>query len=88
MNNALKKGYEFIKTPESDNWTTSKETWSLITFLFTKEDILWDPAFYDGKEKAIFDELGYNMVHEKRNVFEDATFEWAKGQGVTKIVCK
>ena len=51
--------------------------------------MLWDPAWYDGKEKVIFEELGFTkMLHEKRDVFEDSTFEWARANGVTKIVCK
>ena len=87
FNTKIDKGFQF-DTPESDNWWTSKETWQLVRFLFTNEDILWDPAWYDGKVKGVFDELGLNLVHDKRDVFEDATFEWARAQGVTKIACK
>ena len=87
FNTTMEKGFQF-PTPESDNWYTTKGTWELVRFLFTNLDILWDPAWYDGKVKGFFDELGLNLVHDKRDVFEDATFEWARSQGVTKIACK
>lgn len=88
MESKLTKGFQF-KTPESDNWSTTKDTWKLITFfLSTDTDVLWDPAYYDGKSKVIFEELGFKMLHEKRDVFEEGTFSWAKENGVTKIVCK
>ena len=58
-------------------------------FLIVKEiDILYDPAYYDGKSKIIFESFGCKMIHEKRDAHDPATMEWAKRLGVTKLVCK
>ena len=87
FNNAIEKGFQF-KTPESDNWTTTSKTWQLITFLLKPSDLLFDPAFYDGTCKSIFESLGYKMINEMRDAFEPATKVWALALGVKVIVCK
>ena len=63
-------------------------TWKLITFLLKPTDLLFDPAFYDGSCKTIFEDLGFKMINEKRDAFEPATKIWALALGVTVIVCK
>lgn len=84
----MNEGYQVqFKTPEKDNLTTSAVTWKLILFLIRPDDILWDPAFYDGQCKTIFESFGHTMHHEKRDIFDPDTFEWAKAFGVNKLVC-
>ena len=90
MEATLTQGYEAdFKTKEKDNWATSEVTWRLILFLIVKEiDILYDPAFYDGKCKIIFESFGCRMIHERRDAHDPDTMEWAKRLGVTKLVSK
>ena len=56
---------------ESDDYSTSAKTWSMIFPLLLPHWILWDPAYMNGETARIFAKAGFTMVNEDRNFFED-----------------
>ena len=59
----------FNEDKESDNYETNKEVWKLITPYIPPNKKIWSPFYCSGKQKEIFKELGYDILHENKDFF-------------------
>ncbi len=54
----------------NDNYETEKEEWELIKEYIPKDKKIWAPFYCTGKQKDIFHELGFDIIHENEDFFE------------------
>ena len=59
----------FTKDKENDNYTTDKRCWELIKDYIPHDKKIWSPFYCDGKQKEIFAEMGYDILHEDEDFF-------------------
>lgn len=55
---------------ENDNWMTPKNAWSDIKHLIPNQ-VIWEPFYGDGKSGQYLTELGFNVIHENTDFFEN-----------------
>jgi hypothetical protein len=58
----------FIK---HDDYMTPKSAWENIKHLIPKNKIIWEAFYGDGKSGTYLKELGFNIIHEPINFFEN-----------------
>ena len=61
----------FTNQKDSDNYATDKIGWELIQKYIPKDKRIWCPFYCDGKQTEIFAELGYDIIHENKDFFEE-----------------
>ena len=61
----------FINDLSSDNYITNKEDWERIKKYIPKDKVIWSPFYCDGKQKEYFEEIGFNIIHEDEDFFEN-----------------
>jgi len=61
----------FTKDKDSDNYSTDKIGWEIIKEYIPNDKIIWSPFYCDGKQKIYFKEMGYDIIHEDENFFEN-----------------
>ena len=61
----------FINDLSSDNYITNKEDWERIKKYIPKDKVIWSPFYCDGKQKEYFEEMGFNIIHEDEDFFEN-----------------
>ena len=61
----------FINDLSSDNYITNKEDWERIKDYIPKDKVIWSPFYCDGKQKEYFEEIGFNIIHEDEDFFEN-----------------
>jgi len=61
----------FNDDKETDNYITNKLTWELIKDYIPKDKQIWSPFYCDGKQKEYFREMGFNIIHEDEDFFEN-----------------
>ena len=54
-----------------DDYMTPKTAWQAITHLIPKNKVIWESFYGDGKSAEYLRELGYNVIHEKIDFFEN-----------------
>jgi type I restriction-modification system DNA methylase subunit len=59
----------FTKDKESDNYSTDKQGWINIQEFLSKDQKIWSPFWSNGKQKDIFKDMGYDIIHEDRDFF-------------------
>jgi len=59
----------FTTDKYSDNYITNKQDWIRIKKFIPKDKIIWSPFYCDGKQKEIFKEMGYDIIHEDKDFF-------------------
>ncbi len=59
----------FINDKDSDNYATDKKGWEIIEPYIPKDKKIWAPFYCDGKQKEIFTDMGYDIIHEDRDFF-------------------
>tara|TARA_R100000388_G_C7189014_1_gene132583 strand:- start:251 stop:724 length:474 start_codon:yes stop_codon:yes gene_type:complete len=61
----------FTKDKESDNYATDKNGWEIIKQFIPTDKVIWAPFYCDGKQKDYFKEMGYDIIHEDEDFFEN-----------------
>tara|TARA_R110000744_G_scaffold22547_2_gene57590 strand:- start:864 stop:1334 length:471 start_codon:yes stop_codon:yes gene_type:complete len=59
----------FVKDKETDNYSTNKKGWEIIDPYIPKDKKIWSPFYCDGKQKIIFEKMGYDIIHEDKDFF-------------------
>lgn len=54
-----------------DNYETSKEEWAKILPYIPKDKIIWSPFYCSGKQKDVFKELGFDIIHRDEDFFKN-----------------
>ena len=54
-----------------DDYMTPKTAWEDIIHLIPKDKIIWEAFYGDGKSGEYLRELGFNVIHEDIDFFED-----------------
>ena len=61
----------FTNDKDSDNYVTNKEDWERIKQFIPTDKKIWSPFYCDGKQKEYFKEMGFNIIHEDEDFFEN-----------------
>ena len=61
----------FTKDKEGDNYITNKKEWLRIKKFIPHDKKIWSPFYCDGKQKDYFKEMGYDIIHEDEDFFEN-----------------
>lgn len=59
----------FTGDKSSDNYATNKEGWEIIKDYIPDDKVIWSPFYCDGKQKDIFKDMGYDIIHEDKDFF-------------------
>jgi hypothetical protein len=54
-----------------DDYMTPKSAWEAINHLIPKNKVIWEAFYGDGESGKYLRELGYNVIHEKIDFFEN-----------------
>ena len=61
----------FTNDKSSDNYITNKEDWLRIKEYIPTDKKIWAPFYCDGKQKEYFAEMGFDIIHEDEDFFEN-----------------
>jgi hypothetical protein len=61
----------FVNDVDADNYSTSKKGWEIIKDFIPKDKVIWCPFYCDGKQKDYFEEMGFNVIHEDEDFFQN-----------------
>jgi len=61
----------FVQDKDSDNYITRKEDWERIKQFIPTDKKIWSPFYCDGKQKEYFAEMGFDIIHEDEDFFEN-----------------
>tara|TARA_R110000851_G_scaffold143221_1_gene282113 strand:+ start:442 stop:924 length:483 start_codon:yes stop_codon:yes gene_type:complete len=61
----------FTLDKDSDNYMTNKIEWERIKDFIPNDKIIWSPFYGDGKQKEYFEEMGFDIIHEDEDFFND-----------------
>ena len=61
----------FVKDKDSDNYATDKLGWEIIKDYIPHDKKIWSPFYCDGKQKEYFKEMGFDIIHEDEDFFEN-----------------
>jgi hypothetical protein len=59
-----------------DDYMTPKYVWENIKHLIPKDKIIWEAFYGDGTSGKYLTELGFNVIHEPVDFFEDPSFNY------------
>lgn len=54
-----------------DDYMTPKSAWESIKHIIPKDKIIWEAFYGDGKSGSHLKELGFNVIHEEIDFFEN-----------------
>jgi hypothetical protein len=61
----------FTENNISDNYITNKEAWINIKQFIPKDKKIWSPFYCDGSQKKYFKDIGFDIIHEDEDFFEN-----------------
>ena len=61
----------FTEDKDSDNYITNKIEWERIKDYIPNNKVIWSPFYCDGKQKEYFEEMGFNIIHEDEDFFQN-----------------
>tara|TARA_R110000824_G_scaffold170888_2_gene348356 strand:+ start:285 stop:761 length:477 start_codon:yes stop_codon:yes gene_type:complete len=61
----------FTNDKDSDNYATDKKGWEIIKKYIPNDKVIWAPFYCDGKQKEIFADMGFDIIHEDEDFFEN-----------------
>lgn len=61
----------FTKQKDSDNYATDPNGWEIIKKYIPTDKKIWAPFYCDGKQKEIFLNMGYDIIHEDKDFFQE-----------------
>jgi len=59
----------FTDIEDKDNYSTDKIGWEIIKEYIPIDKKIWSPFYCDGKQKIIFKELGFDILHQDIDFF-------------------
>jgi len=62
---------DFTQQNVTDNYYTKKEVWEKIQQYIPKNKMIWEPFYGDGKSGQYLRELGFDVIHEPVDFFEN-----------------
>lgn len=63
--------YNSCKWSKHDDYMTPKSAWEAITKFIPKGKVIWEPFYGDGKSGEYLRELGFNVIHNNNDFFEN-----------------
>lgn len=54
-----------------DDYMTPKSAWENIQHIIPKDKVIWEAFYGDGKSGTYLTELGFNVIHEQIDFFEN-----------------
>lgn len=64
-------GFHIKSFIKHDDYMTPKSAWENIKHLIPKDKIIWEAFYGDGKSGNYLKELGFNVIHEPVDFFEN-----------------
>lgn len=64
-------GFHTKTFSKEDNYMTPKYAWDNIKHLLPKDKVIWEAFYGDGKSGQYLTELGFNVIHEDIDFFEN-----------------
>lgn len=64
-------GFQTEKFLKYDDYMTPKSAWEDIKHIIPKNKLIWEAFYGDGKSGTYLQELGFNVVHNKDDFFEN-----------------
>jgi len=61
----------FTNGKDADNYATDKIGWEIIKEYIPTDKKIWSPFYCDGKQKEYFKEMGFDIIHEDEDFFEN-----------------
>jgi len=61
----------FTNDKDSDNYATDKLGWEIIKDYIPTDKQIWSPFYCDGKQKEYFKEMGFDIIHEDEDFFQN-----------------
>ena len=61
----------FTNDKDSDNYATDKKGWEIIKQFIPTDKQIWSPFYCDGKQKEYFNDMGFDIIHEDEDFFEN-----------------
>ena len=64
-------GFHTKTFTNNDEWMTPKHAWEDIKHFIPKDKVIWEAFYGDGKSGDYLKELGFNVIHEDVDFFEN-----------------
>ena len=64
-------GYETKTFSKHDDYMTPKSAWENIKDYIPADKVIWEPFYGDGKSGEYLRELGFEVIHEDEDFFEN-----------------
>ena len=61
----------FTIDKDSDNYITNKNEWERIKEYIPTNKKIWAPFYCDGKQKEYFKDMGFDIIHEDEDFFNN-----------------
>ncbi len=61
----------FVNDEDSDNYATDKKGWEIIKQYIPRDKVIWSPFYCDGKQKDYFADMGFDIIHQDEDFFEN-----------------
>ena len=61
----------FNEEEENDNYNTDKVHWEKILKYIPTDKKIWCPFYCDGRQKTYFADMGFDIIHEDEDFFEN-----------------
>jgi len=61
----------FTGDKDSDNYSTDKLGWEIIKEFIPTDKKIWAPFYCNGKQKEYFKEMGFDIIHEDEDFFDN-----------------
>ena len=55
----------------NDNWNTQSKDWLSIKDFIPTDKVIWCPFYGDGKQKEHFKNMGFDIIQEKEDFFDN-----------------
>jgi len=62
---------DFTNQCKTDNYYSKKEVWEKIQQYIPKDKVIWEAFYGDGKSGEYLKELGFNVIHEPIDFFDN-----------------
>ena len=63
----------FTNQKDSDNYATDALGWEIIKSYIPRGKRIWAPFYCDGNQKGIFKSMGFDIIHEDKDFFQEYT---------------
>ena len=61
----------FTKDKDSDNYATDLKGWEIIKNYIPTDKQIWSPFYCDGKQKEYFKQMGFDIIHQDEDFFQN-----------------